>query len=88
MITGKTETGFEFSLDDDVLDDYELLEALVEVDNGNEGQIIVAIDKLLGAEQKKLLKDHIRNKNGKVSAKAMMQEVAYIFKSTKQTKNS
>lgn len=35
MIKGKTSTGFAFELNDDVLDDWELVDALRSVDKGN-----------------------------------------------------
>ena len=35
MFTGKTSSGFEFSLQDEVLDDYELLETLQDIDDGD-----------------------------------------------------
>ena len=79
MITGKTETGFAFEVDDDVLDDYELLEALVKVDRGDFRYITDAVDRLLGDEGKKNLLDHVRNKNGRVSSKAVSAEFMNIF---------
>ena len=33
MITGKTKSGFEFEIEEEKLDDYELLELLMEADN-------------------------------------------------------
>ena len=38
MFTGKTRSGFEFSLQDEVLDDYELLETLQDIDDGDYGK--------------------------------------------------
>lgn len=38
MFTGKTSSGFEFSLQDEVLDDYELLETLQDIDDGDYGK--------------------------------------------------
>lgn len=78
MNKGTTATGFEFEISDDALDDYELLELLTELDNGDYGRVTMVIEKLLGKEQKERLKEHIR-KNGKVSAERMMNEVADIF---------
>ena len=87
MITGKTESGFEFELNEEALDDYEMLEDLRSFDKGEYGVIIDVVDKLLGEEQKDRLKDHIRNKEGKVSAQKMMEEITCIFEVSKELKN-
>ena len=87
MRKGKTKTGFEFELDDEVLDDYELLEVLHKVDQGEYGYVPEMVDRLLGEKQKEALKEHVRSTNGKVSAKAMMDEVALIFEANEELKN-
>lgn len=87
MITGKTRSGFEFELDDEVLDDYELLEILHKLDSGEYGLVTEMVGKLLGEEQKDLLKEHVRGEDGKVSAKRMMDEVAEIFRANDSLKN-
>ena len=88
MIEGTTKSGFRFALDEDALDDYELVEALCDVDNGNIGAITKVVDMLLGKEQKCNLKEHLRSEKGKVSAAAMCDEVAQIFELSNKIKNS
>lgn len=88
MITGKTESGFEFTIEDEALDDYELLEALCDVDHGNAGMLPLIVTHLLGEEQKENLKNHIRKENGRVSASKMIEEVIEIFHANDQGKNS
>lgn len=88
MITGTTRTGFSFELEDEVMDDYELLEILSEIDNGDYGKVTSMVDTLLGPKQKKKLKEHIRDQHGKVSAKAMLTEVMEIFQTCQPGKNS
>lgn len=78
MIKGTTKTGFEFELDDGSLDNYELLEELCEIDGGNYSRVPAMVNALLGKDQVKSLKDHIR-KNGKVSSAAMVAEVFEIL---------
>lgn len=80
---GKTSTGFEFQVEPDRLDDYELLEDLAAVSDGQEGRIVAVINRLLGEDQKTRLKDHLRKRDGKVSMNAMMQEIGEIFKALK-----
>ena len=87
MITGTTSTGFAFELEDDVFDDYELLEVLKEIDEGNEEHVVTMVDILLGEEQKKLLKEHVRNEKGKVSVTRIMEEVTEIFNLCNEGKN-
>lgn len=87
MITGKTQSGFEFAVPDDAMDDYELLETLVGIDKGDFTLITDMTNMLLGEEQKNKLKEHIRSDKGKVSVAAMLNEVMEIFKASSAGKN-
>ena len=87
MKTGKTSTGFEFTLEDNILDDYELLETLSEVDRGEYGKVTEMVEKLLGKEQKEKLKEHVRNSSGRVSAAKLLEEVREIFDASNEIKN-
>ena len=84
---GTTSSGFEYNLDETALDDYELLEDLCELDNGNTARTISALNQLLGTEQKDRLKEHLREENGRVPASKMMIEMGEIFNSVKAGKN-
>lgn len=86
MVKGKTESGFEFEITEEVLDDYELLEALHKADKGDVGYFTEAIDKLLG-EQVADLKRHVKETHGRVSMNAMFEEVMQIFNSSDEIKN-
>lgn len=88
MIKGKTSSGFEYGLDDDVLDDYELLEMLCDVDKGNTSLVVDVVKKLLSPEQEKNLREHVRSKKGRVSAKKMIEELGEILASGNTGKNS
>ena len=79
MIKGRTESGFEYELDDSVMDDYELLELLTDINKGDARRIVDVAGKLLGLEQKDRLKEHIRGKEGRVSTKAMWQELLEVL---------
>lgn len=87
MITGKTESGFEFEISEDTLDDYEMLEKLNEIDK-DMSLITEIVPSVLGQEQKDRLKEHIRKENGKVSIGDMVREFTQILSSNKQGKNS
>lgn len=86
MLKGKTESGFEFEIDERLLDDYELVELLAETEE-NPLVISKVLTKLLG-DQKKTLIEHVREEDGVVPASKMMEELEEIFSSSNQTKNS
>ena len=85
---GKTSSGFEYELNEEALDDYELLEDLCEIDAGNMAKMSSAMNRLIGAEQKVRLKEHLRTENGRVPMSKMMSEIEEIFKNAKAGKNS
>lgn len=88
MIKGKTESGFKFEISKDVINDYELIENLGELDD-NPLILGKIVKQILGEEQTAKLKDHIRNENGIVPTDKMTQEIIEIFKNSgEETKNS
>lgn len=88
MLEGKTKSGFAYKVEDDALDDWELLEALTKLDDGDP-LVVVKIPKLLlGEEQANALKEHLRNKNGRVKATQMTEEIGEIMNSNQEAKNS
>ena len=87
MMTGTTSSGFSYEVEDEILDDYELLELLNEADNGKAGAMLDVVERVLGKEQTEALKGHIRNESGRVSAKRMITEVMEILKSHGAGKN-
>ena len=88
MIGGVTKSGFAYELEPEALDDYELLELLQQVDDGQTLAIMRVAPRLLGADQTAALKEHIRGENGRVSATAMIAAVMEILNTTPQGKNS
>lgn len=88
-IKGTTSSGFQYELTEESLDNYELLEILSEIDNGDQSKLPIMIEMFLGTEQKEALKEHIRSKsnNGKVSSTRIFEEVSEIFEQTKEVKN-
>lgn len=85
VISGKTKSGFEFNLDTDVLDSYELLEAIRKVED-NPLLTVDIIEGVLGEEQKNKLIDHVRGENGRASVEKMNEEITEILQS-EQLKN-
>ncbi len=75
----KTASGFEFEIEDGVLDNMELLDAIAELEE-NPLKLTKVVKLLLGEETKERLYDHVRNEKGRVPAEALSTEVADIFK--------
>lgn len=89
MITGKTESGFEFQLNEEMFNDMELLDKLVEADSGNYTALSNVITIIIGKEQKQRLYDHVRNEAGRVPIKAVADEFREIISlSGSELKNS
>ena len=86
MIKGKTKSGFSYELDKERLNNYELLEAIEELE---ENPLVLSrvVNLLLGKDQTKKLKDHIRNKDGIVPTEKISEEITEIFQNQGETKN-
>lgn len=81
MLKGITKSGFEYEVEDKALDSWELLESLVEVDEGNVGAIVKVARQLLDKRQLDKLKEHCRDiDTGIVSRNKMLAEIADILK--------
>lgn len=81
MLKGKTTSGFEFVIEDDVFDNWELSEAIVDTDNGQPFAVVNLARQLLGQEQLDKLKEHCRE-SGKVSKRKMYGEILDMLKGT------
>lgn len=88
MINVETKSGFTCSLEPEVLNDWELLEALCEIDNGNSAAIVKIPARLLSKDDQKALKEHCRGDNGRIACDRMVLEITEILNAVKQGKNS
>lgn len=88
MIKGKTKSGFEFHIEEEVLDDYEILEDLCAIEEGEANKIPKVAIRIIGDEQMKKLKEHLRGKNGRVSASKMGEAIGEILTGCNEGKNS
>ena len=77
-------SGLELSLDKNALDDMELLDALVNIDDGNGYGISRAVTRLLGKEEKKKLYDSLRV-NGRTPVTAVTSALSEIFEKLGET---
>lgn len=87
MLQGKTKSGFNYEVAEEQLNNYELLEAIGEIDD-NPLAISKVVNLLLGKEKTKELKDHVRKENGIVPVDKLTDEITEIFESHKEVKNS
>lgn len=78
--TRKTSSGFEYQIADGALDDWEVLEALVDIENGHYSAAVKILKLLLGDEQAKQLKEYCRDKKtGRVPKGKMFTELSDIL---------
>lgn len=87
MNKGITSTGFEFEISPTVINDYELVEQLADLEE-NPLILTKVIVRILGKEQAEKLKNHVREESGIVPTDKMTKEIIDIFQSGEQTKNS
>lgn len=86
MLKGTTRQGFEFCLDDSVMDDWELLELLREIEKGNTSIVVDALCYLLGSEQYEKLKESVRAE-GKITITGMVNALEDILGANEESKN-
>lgn len=86
FLEGKTKSGFKFSISKEQLENYELLEALSELED-DAMALPRVIKLLLGDDGAKRLKNYVRKLDGIVPPEAMADEIKEILQSQKQTKN-
>lgn len=87
MITAKTADGFTVELDDELLNDSELLEAMVTMDK-DITSLFMLRDRVLSAADKARLYDHLRNQKGIVPADALGEALGQLLASFAAGKNS
>ena len=86
MIRGKLSSGFEFHLDENIFDDFELVELYAKVAK-NPIWIGDLAERLLGAEQKKALVEYLRKEDGKVHTTDMFGALKEIEDAIPAAKN-
>lgn len=86
MLKGKTKTGFKFAIDERVLNNYELIELLADVEE-NPLLVTKVLTTVLGDKKQDLI-EHVREDDGIVPVEKMMEEIAEIFNAGNEGKNS
>lgn len=85
MFKGKTTSGFSYEIDERILDDYELVEMVANIDD-DFTVFPKLLNKLLGKKQMESLKSHVKNSSGYVSIEKMTEELFDIFGNSEQLK--
>lgn len=80
--------GYEVTLDDNALDDWELLRDVVAAQGGDLTALVRAADRLLTPEENAKLLEHLRGANGRVSILAVANCIGQLLNGSPQTKNS
>lgn len=76
---GTTKTGFPFDISMERMENYEVVETIVEIDENP--LVLPRLLKLLLGDQVAALKDHVRGEDGIVPTQKLMDEVRDIFES-------
>ena len=84
MIEGTTRSGFHFEIDEDVFDDYFVLDALARIDKGDFTGLHEGISAVLGERDTDRLINHVKADKKRVSATAMIAEFGEILNAAKE----
>lgn len=88
MISGKTKSGFEYEIDETVMDDMRFLEIAAKADD-DIFSYLKFVEGLLGADQKEKLYKHLEDNYGRASMEKFQIEMTDIFENGNvDTKNS
>ncbi len=78
--------GFEVIVRDDCADDWEFLETLNAIDEGDSGKIVTVAKRLMDPEELSKLKEHCRE-DGKVTISRMADAIRELLESLGDSKN-
>lgn len=88
MILAKTESGFEIELDEIIFNDAKFMDDAVAADEGDLRAFLRLASKLLDADGKKKLYDHLSKEDGRVPLDEYILAVKQIMNSCAAGKNS
>ncbi len=81
MKKGKTQSGFKYEIDENILDDMELIDAMAAAQGEDPTQISTVVVKVFGTEQRKKLYDHLRTEDGRVPVTDVANIITEILES-------
>lgn len=80
MVKGKTGTGFEFSVDETLLQNYRFVKRLAHVAKNDYTEFFDLFTEILGESQEEALIQYLEEKNGQATTEQMAKEFADILK--------
>ena len=81
----KLTNGFDAKVDENALHEWEVVELICELDNGNTTKLPALFNAILGEEQKKALVAHIKEAKGHCSVEDMSEALVDIFNGLKES---
>lgn len=81
MKKGTTTNGFKYEIDEKVLDDMELIDAMAASQGDDPTQISTVVVKIFGEDQRKKLYDHVRTEDGRVPVTEVANIITEIIES-------
>lgn len=81
MKKGTTQSGFNYEIDEKVLDDMELIDAMAASQGEDPTQISTVVVKIFGTDQRKKLYDHVRADDGRVPITEVANIITEIIES-------
>lgn len=88
IVKGKTSTGFEYEIDKEIVDDWNFIERLARVEQGQSvSEMINVIVTLIGKDGYESLKKHCQADTGRIPIKRLMNEYYEIMGDNDFTKN-
>ena len=89
---GKTKSGFQFNIDERILDDWRVVDAIGLSESSDASEQIqgarTLVDLILGTEKQKLLDFLAEKNNGFVPTTEMVKVIAEIITESRELKNS
>lgn len=79
MKKGKTKSGFEFEVDENVVNDMRLVDAVAEVADGSNPLAISFVVKTILGDAKEALYKHVAEEDGRVPVEKINDEVTEII---------
>lgn len=95
MLKGKTASGFEFSVNENIKDDWRFIKAAAKAASGDDAKSLAGyteiVNIVLGENGEKALSEHLADETGFVSFEAVnneVQEILGLVNTSAETKNS
>ena len=83
MVEGVTASGFPFAYDEQIMNDFEIVDAIADIVSEEPSRLLTGlstfISKVMGSEGKKSLYDHVRTPDGRVPIDKIQVEITEML---------